>query len=170
MSKSLSDNLSIRGIFRESGFSGRIALILSTWFGTGLLPVAPGTFGTGAAVPLAFGLTCLPTGYAVFAIWIVVGIAIWTSDQSYKLLGNDDPSVVVIDEVAGYLLTIFLLPPSWLTFGLGFVLFRFFDILKPYPIKKMEKLRGGLGIVMDDLVAGLYAHLGIRLILFFLDS
>ena len=78
-----------------------------------------------------------------------------------------DPSEVVIDEVAGFLLTMFLLPLSWLTLGLGFILFRVFDILKPYPIKQAEKLRGGLGIVMDDLVAGIYAHLCVRLILFF---
>lgn len=168
MSKSQSDNLSLRGIFTKSSFSGKIALILSTWFGTGLLPIAPGTFGTVAAVPFAFGLTCLPIGYAVFFIWIVVAAAVWTSGQTHKLLGNDDPSVVVIDEVAGYLLTMFLLPPSCLNFGLGFLLFRTFDILKPYPIKKVEKLRGGVGIVMDDLVAGFYAHLGVRLFLFFI--
>jgi phosphatidylglycerophosphatase A len=167
MSKYQSDNLSIGGIFRKSNFSGKIALILSTWFGIGLLPVAPGTFGSVAAVPIALGLACLGIGYTAFAISIVVAVAIWSSGRCKKLLGNDDPSAVVIDEVAGLLLTMFLLAPSWLTLGLGFALFRFFDILKPYPIRKVEKLRGGLGIVVDDLVAGVYAHCGVRLILFF---
>jgi phosphatidylglycerophosphatase A len=168
MSISQSDNLSIWGIFRKSDFSGKIALGLSAWFGTGLLPIAPGTFGTVAAVPIVFGLACLGIGYSAFIIAIVIAVAIWTSGRCQKILGSDDPSVVVIDEVAGFLLTMFLLPPSWLTFGLGFALFRFFDILKPYPIRKVEKLRGGLGLLMDDLVAGISAHIGIRVILFFL--
>lgn len=168
MSISQSDNLPIWSIFRKSDFSGKIALGLSAWFGTGLLPIAPGTFGTLAAVPIAFGLAYLGIGYSAFIIAIVIAVAIWTSGRCQKILGSDDPSVVVIDEVAGFLLTMFLLPPSWLTFGLGFVLFRFFDILKPYPIRKVEKLRGGLGIVMDDLLAGIYAHFGIRIILFLL--
>jgi len=168
MSKSQSDKFEIWSIFREAGFSGKISLTLSTWFGTGLLPVAPGTFGTLGAVPLVFVLACLGTVPGVFIIVMVVAVAIWASDRSRELLGNGDPSEVVIDEVAGFLLTMFLLPLSWLTLGLGFILFRIFDIFKPYPIKQAEKLRGGLGIVMDDLVAGIYAHLCVRLILFFI--
>ena len=167
MSKSQSDKFTIWSIFRKADFSGKISLILSTCFGTGLLPVAQGTFGTIAAVPLVFGLACLGTVPRGFIIAMVVAVAIWTSDRSEELLGNHDPSEVVIDEVAGFLLTMFLLPLSWLTLGLGFILFRVFDIFKPYPIKQAEKLRGGLGIVMDDLVAGIYAHLCVRLILFF---
>ena len=169
MSKSQSDKFKICSIFRKADFSGKISLTLSTWFGTGLLPVAPGTFGTIAAVPLVFGLACLGIVPGVFIIAMVVAVAIWTSDRSRKLLGNNDPSEVVIDEVAGFLLTMFLLPLSWLTLGLGFILFRIFDIFKPYPIKQAEKLRGGMGIVMDDLVAGIYAHLCVKLILFFVN-
>ena len=167
MSKSQSDKFAVWRIFRESNFSGKISLTLSTWFGTGLLPVAPGTFGTIAAVPLVFGLACLGTVPGVFIIAMVAAVAIWTSGRSEALLRRNDPSEVVIDEVAGFLLTMFLLPLSGLTLGLGFILFRVFDILKPYPIKQAEKLRGGLGIVMDDLMAGIYAHLCVRLILFF---
>ena len=167
MSKSQSDKFAIWSIFRNADFSGKISLTLSTWFGTGLLPVAPGTFGTLGAVPLVFGLPCLGTVPGVFIIVMVIAVAIWASDRSQELLGNDDPSEVVIDEVAGFSLTMFFLPLSWLTLGLGFILFRVFDILKPYPIKQAEKLRGGLGIVMDDLVAGFYAYLCVRLILFF---
>ena len=168
MSKSQSDKFTIWSIFRKADFSGKISLTLSTWFGTGLLPVAPGTFGTLGAVPLVFGLACLGTVPGVFIIVMVVAVAIWASDRSQGLLDNGDPSEVVIDEVAGFLLTMFLLPLSWLTLGLGFILFRVFDIFKPYPIKQAEKLRGGLGIVMDDLVAGICAHLCVRLILFFI--
>ena len=100
---------------------------------------------------------------------VVVVIAIWTAGRSQDLLGRNDPSEVVIDEVAGFLLTLFLLPCSWLSLGSGFVLFRLFDILKPYPVRQSESLRGGFGIVMDDLLAGLYAHLGVRILLFFIQ-
>jgi phosphatidylglycerophosphatase A len=76
---------------------------------------------------------------------------------------------VVIDEVAGFLLTLFLLPSSLLILSLGFVLFRFFDILKPFPIRTLEKkVKGGMGIVLDDVLAGIYANLSLRLILLFL--
>ena len=84
------------------------------------------------------------------------------------LTGRNDPSEVVIDEVAGFFAATFFLPPSLLVMALGFVLFRFFDILKPYPIRRLEALKGGWGIVMDDLLAGLYANLGLRIILFFM--
>ena len=100
-----------------------------------------------------------------FILAITVGIAIWTAGRSQDLLGRNDPSEVVIDEVAGFLVTMFLLPSTWLTLGLGFVLFRVFDVLKPYPVRQAESLRGGLGIVTDDLLAGLYAHLGVRILL-----
>lgn len=168
MSKLQSDNFSLKETFRKSDFSGKIALVLSTWFGTGLLPVAPGTFGTLATVPVVLGLSCLGIWYSVFALITITGIAVWSSNLSRQLLGRNDPSEVVIDEVAGFLVTMFLVPRAWLPLCSGFILFRFFDILKPYPIKKVERLKGGYGIVMDDMLAGLYAHLGVRIILFFI--
>ncbi len=96
---------------------------------------------------------------------IPTGVAIWASDRTSKLLGKDDPEEVVIDEVAGLLLTTFLLPASWSAICLGFILFRAFDIIKPFPAGQSEKLPGGLGIVMDDLVAGVYAYAAMRIIL-----
>jgi phosphatidylglycerophosphatase A len=167
MSKSRSDKFAIWSTFRESNFSGKISLILATWFGIGLLPVAPGTFGTIAAFPLVWGLAYCGTVSGVLIIVMGSAVAIWASARSEELLCDSDPSEIVIDEVVGFLLTLFLLPPSWLILGLGFILFRVFDILKPYPIKQAEKLRGGLGIVMDDLVAGFYAHVCVRLVLSF---
>ena len=169
MSKPQSDNFFWRRVFRESDPPGKAALILSTWFGAGLLPVAPGTFGTLAAIPLGIGMACLGVWPRTFIFALVVTAAIWTSDRSEKLLAQRDPAFVVIDEVAGFLLTLFILPPSWLNIGMGFVFFRFFDMLKPYPIKHLEKLKGGFGIVMDDLVAGTYALLGTKLILLLIE-
>ena len=168
MSTSQSDNFSLLDIFRKSSLSGKTALALSTWFGSGLLPVAPGTFGALAAVPLVLVLNTIGMWYSALGLVIVTGIAIWASNLSRDLLGREDPPEVVIDEVAGFLVTMFLLPRSWLALGLGFILFRFFDIIKPYPVKRLEKIQGGLGIVIDDLMAGLYANFAVRIFLFFI--
>jgi len=157
MPKDRSDNVHILDGFKNSGFSGKTALVLSTWFGSGLLPVAPGTFGTLAAVPLILLLDHIGIWYNAFIVLVVIGIAVWSAELTQDLLKKQDPSEVVIDEVAGFLLAMVLLPSSWPALGLGFCLFRFFDILKPFPIRQSERLRGGVGIVMDDLLAGLYA-------------
>jgi len=85
--------------------------------------------------------------------------------MSRKLLLRDDPPEVVIDEAAGFVLAVFLLPPSWVYISAGFVLFRIFDILKPFPLRRVERLKGGLGIVLDDLLAGIYTVLCIRICL-----
>ena len=165
MSKDQSDNLALIDAFGRTGFSGKIALILATWFGVGLAPVVSGTFGTLAAVPLALLLGYFGVWYGVFALAVVIVVAIWASDRTRELLGRTDPSEVVIDEVAGFLVTMLLLPISLVNVGLGFILFRFFDILKPWPVRQSERLKGGFGIVVDDLLAGVYAHLCVRGIL-----
>lgn len=160
----------ILDIFRKSGFCGKTALVLSTWFGSGCLPIAPGTFGTLAAVPLILVLNNFGIWYSAVTLLIVVGIAVWSAGLAQDLLEKKDPSEIVIDEVAGFLLATTFLPFSWLSLGLVFFLFRFFDILKPYPIKHLERLRGGIGIVMDDLLAGLYACAGTWVILLLRDA
>lgn len=170
MSKPRSDNLSTLEVFRKSAFSEKIALVLSTWFGSGFFPFASGTFGTLAAVPLILLLGNLGILNRLFIVLIAIGIAVWSSDRAQDLLGKKDPSEVVIDEVAGFLLTIALLPYSVQTLCLGFFLFRFFDILKPFPIKHLEKLKGGFGIVMDDLLAGLYACAGTWITVFIINA
>ena len=157
MPKTRSDRLSLSDIFRESAFSGKIALILGTWFGCGLVPLGAGTLGTLGAIPLIIVLEELGIRSHVITLIPVLAIAIWASARTQSLLGREDPSEVVIDEVAGFLLTMAFLPYTWLSLCLGFFLFRFFDILKPFPIKQLEKLKGGFGIVADDLMAGIYA-------------
>lgn len=163
MSKHQSDTVRHSDPPQKIGFSGWIILGLSTWFGTGFAPVAPGTAGTLAAVPLVILCGYLGGWYSLFILLAVTLTGIWASHQSRALLGEEDPGPVVIDEVAGYGLTLFLLPLNWVTIGAGFLLFRFFDILKPWPVNRAERLKGGVGIVMDDLVAGLYAHLILRI-------
>jgi len=166
MSEYDSDNLTVRESFRKADRSGRTALALALWFGAGLMPKMPGTFGTLTAIPLAVAVNYIGGFFTLSFLVIFIFIAVWSSGVSETLLGRDDPREVVIDEVAGYLLAIFLLPQSWISLCAGFVLFRFFDILKPFPIRDLEKkVRGGTGSVLDDLLAGIYANLGVRVFL-----
>jgi phosphatidylglycerophosphatase A len=156
-------------VFRQTNTHGKAALILGTWFGSGLIPFASGTFGTLAAAPLvALSSVFSPLSSALF-LMIMTLIAIRASQVVQRLFKKVDPSEVVIDEVAGFLLTMLWIPLSWGTLLAGFLLFRLFDIWKPWPANAAERLHGGLGIVLDDLVAGLYANLGLRLILYFVS-
>ena len=103
-------------------------------------------------------------------VFIITIVAIWSSHRGEQLLCSDDPGLIVIDEVSGFLLTVLFIPLTLFNLVAGFFLFRLFDIIKPYPIKKIEKWRGGFGIVFDDLLAGVYAHLSLLLIIYLLKS
>jgi phosphatidylglycerophosphatase A len=154
-------------LFKKASFPGKSALFLSSCFGLGLMPAAQGTFGTLAAIPLAVVLAHLGplAGGCFLALFIL--LAVWTADLSAKVLQKADPSEVVIDEMAGFLIALFLVPVSVTNLCFGFFLFRVFDILKPYPIRRSERIGGGIGIVLDDLLAGVYANLCVRFTLFF---
>jgi phosphatidylglycerophosphatase A len=150
--------------FRKAGLLDKLALILSSCFGFGLIPVAQGTFGTLAGIPLAMALAHVGPMAAAYLLFFFVLLSIWTSGRSARALEKDDPAEVVIDETAGLLLTLFLLPATGFNLCLGFILFRLFDILKPFPIRRLEKLEGGAGIVLDDLLAGVYGNVCLRLV------
>jgi len=167
MSGRNSDNLSRNERFARTGFSGKTALFLATWCGIGLLPFAPGTFGTLGAMPLAVGLLYLPVTFRAAFLLIFLVVAVWASGRSESLLGRADPPEVVIDEVAGFLVATWLLSPSWANLAGAFLLFRLFDILKPFPVGFLDRrLKGGAGIVLDDIAAGGYAWVCIELIHF----
>jgi phosphatidylglycerophosphatase A len=151
-------------LFRKARILDKTALVLSSCFGLGLMPVAQGTFGSLAGIPVAIALDRIsPLAHAYFLFFFVL-LAVWASERSAGALQKDDPAEVVIDETAGLLLTLFLLPATGLNLSLGFILFRLFDILKPYPIRRSEKVGGGAGIVLDDLLAGVYGNLCLRLL------
>jgi phosphatidylglycerophosphatase A len=142
-----------------------LALAIST-FGVGYLPLAPGTWGSLVAVGIFLGFTRLATGNALVALVLVVIIAvtfagIWAASRTEVLSGRKDPGKVVVDEVAGQLISLFPLTlfAHWSIVAviISFILFRFFDIVKPYPARRLEALKGGFGIMCDDLLAGVYA-------------
>lgn len=127
-------------------------------FGSGLARKAPGTFGTMAAIPVYWLIQDL--SWPLYAIWLVVTFAlgVYWCDRASKQLGVHDHGGIVWDEFVGYWITMFFAPAGWGWMLAGFVLFRFFDILKPWPINWLDrKVDGGLGIMVDDVLAGIYA-------------
>lgn len=139
-------------------------------FGSGLSPWAPGTCGALAALPFFFALHALGAA-AYFAITLaafLIGIRLCA--RASESLGHPDHGSIVWDEVVGMWVALFLIPPSATAVIAGFLLFRLFDIAKPWPIRQSEKLGGGLGIMADDLLAGLFANVALHLALPWLDT
>jgi phosphatidylglycerophosphatase A len=178
---------------RPSGLKDHLALALTT-FGVGYIPGAPGTYGSAIGVGLYFfvawgdkiirvafwpkeystPLVEDATIHAVNAVLLIVFclVGIWASGRSIAIFGTDDPHQAVVDEVIGQLITFLFIPftASWPLIIAGFVLFRLFDIWKPYPIDLLQDLPGGLGICADDIVAGVYAGVCLSVIYAFMLS
>jgi len=145
----------------------QIILLAVTGAGVGYLPWLPGTLGTCLAIPLSLALNQLAIHgiySALIALLGFIAFAIWASGKAAVMLGAKDPQVIVIDEIAGFLIANFLNQSKPSSLILAFMLFRFFDIVKPFPAKRSEKLPGGFGIVLDDMVAGVYALLVLSLL------
>jgi phosphatidylglycerophosphatase A len=130
--------------------------VLASVFGAGYAPVASGTVGSFVTVVAIWLLPLTPLRIAV-ALVVVTLIGIWAGSRVERLLGKKDPGVIVIDEVAGMLLSVILLPPTIPVLVTAFLLFRLFDIWKPFPARESQALTGGMGVMVDDLVAGVYA-------------
>ncbi len=142
-----------------------IANLIATFFYVGLSPYVPGTLGTLAAIPLFYLLSFTPVYvYLAFTILIIL-ISIWASSISESIYGKTDPRQIVTDEVCGYLVTMSFVQPTLTNMLVGFLFFRIFDIVKPPPAKQAERLHGGLGVVLDDVAAGIYANIVIHLML-----
>ena len=146
--------------------SDKLVKMLSTWFYVGDLPGAPGTAASAVAVLMAVIFAPNTFLYILVTIAVtVLGFAV--SGRMETILDRKDPGCIVIDEVAGVMIAFFLLPLTWPVIITAFFLFRAFDMFKIYPVNKFEEIEGGTGVMMDDLVAGLYTnivmHLAVRL-------
>ena len=141
---------------------------LAFGFGSGLAPVAPGTFGTLVGIPFFFFMVSLPMwGYLSLILAFLFGV--WLCDRSSKMLGVHDHGGIVWDEIVGYLVTMIAAPAGWEWVIVGFILFRIFDIFKPWPIAYLDRhVSGGFGIMVDDILAGVYAMLILQLLSYFL--
>jgi len=131
---------------------------LALGFGSGLAPKAPGTFGTLAAIPVFLLLTILsPLLYGITVLVLALA-GIYICGKAASDVGVHDHPAIVWDEFIGFFITMFMVPVSWQSILVGFILFRFFDILKPWPISYIDKkMTGGFGIMFDDVLAGLFA-------------
>lgn len=139
---------------------------LASGFGSGCAPIAPGTFGTAASIPVWILLSFLsPIPYAMVVIATFL-LGWYVSEKASQELGVHDHGGIVIDEFVGFFITMFLVPLSWINILLGFILFRIFDVIKPWPIKVIDqKVKGGFGIMIDDVFAGVMALICMHIIL-----
>jgi phosphatidylglycerophosphatase A len=142
----------------------RVALAVATVFGIGYVPVAPGTFGSAAGLLLWWMLPASTVTQAVAIVALFV-VGSWSGNVAERHFGRTDPGQVVIDEVMGMLITLFLNPVGWVGAILAFFMFRVFDVIKPYPSDRLERLHGGVGVMADDGMAAIYANLALRLTL-----
>jgi len=148
------------------------ATLIATFFGVGRLRPGPGTWGSAATLLLWAALAralspALRTPVVIALAILVTLIGIPAATRVARATGTKDPQFVVIDEVAGQLIALIAAPLGWKTFLAGFILFRAFDIVKPPPVRQLEKLPEGTGIVVDDVAAGIYAFVGMQLLLHF---
>lgn len=134
---------------------------------SGKFPVAPGTAGTLVGVVLFLGIRNFsPLSYAAVCI-LLCGIGTWAAGRAEDILGRKDSPSIVIDEIAGYLISMFMVPTGWGFVAAGFVIFRIFDIFKPWPLKRLQDLHGGVGVMVDDIGAGVYANIVLQIAVYF---
>jgi phosphatidylglycerophosphatase A len=138
-------------------------LLITTFFYIGFTPLIPGTFGSIAGLSLFYLVRHSGILYALVTL-IVIFLGFLFSTRAEGILNKKDPAAVVIDEVAGMLLTLMFIPYDTKLIIIGFFLFRLLDTLKPYPADKLQKLKGSLGIMGDDIIAGLYANIVLQLV------
>ena len=143
----------------------RVAFLFASAGYIGLVPVAPGTWGTAVGVGLLL-LVRLAAAPALEALLLAVVLAggVWSATLTERRFGRRDPGAIVIDEVAGLLIALFWIPVTWIGLLAGFAAFRVFDIAKPFPVGAAERLPAGWGVMADDVVAGLYAYVTVRVL------
>ena len=151
---------------RPSRFGTRLGLAVATSLGVGYVPVASGTFGSAAGLVLWAVLPSTPVVQAT-AIVVLLVVGSWSGSVAERHFGRTDPGEVVVDEVMGMLLTLFLTGVGWTGAVAGFFLFRIFDIVKPFPARRLEHLPGGVGVMADDAMAAIYANITLQVMMAF---
>jgi phosphatidylglycerophosphatase A len=150
-------------------FREQTVMFLATGFWVGNIPFAPGTFGSLIGLPLCFFLSGIELSVAMVLAFLFIFFSVWIAHVAEKIISRKDPGCIVIDEIAGMLVTLIGLPFNLITVTAGFIIFRILDILKPFPIRVLDKrISGGVGVVADDVVAGIFANFLLRLILYFI--
>jgi phosphatidylglycerophosphatase A len=148
----------------RASWSDKLAHVLAVWFGCGHVPYAPGTAGTLGAIPLYLLLRPHGIGAVAAAAVVVIAIGVWAATRVERSTGLHDPQIVCIDEVAGVLCTYLGATPDLTGLIAGFVVFRALDVLKPWPAVRASRLQGGWGVVLDDVIAGLWGALLLKLL------
>jgi phosphatidylglycerophosphatase A len=143
------------------------AVLLGTWFGAGLLPGMPGTWGALAALPVAWFLAAYFGSLGLIVAALVIFVAgCWASGVICRNIATQDPGAIVVDEVAAQLLVLAVTPPGLAAYAAGFVLFRIADIAKPWPVSWADRaIHGGIGVMLDDMLAAVYAGLILMLLM-----
>jgi len=145
----------------------RLGVFVATCGYVGYVPIAPGTFGSAAGLLFFYAIrTSGSQAVELAAIALLFVVGVWSASITERALKMVDPGPVVIDEVVGMLITLALLPVNGLGVFAGFIIFRVFDVIKPWPARRFEALHGGLGVVADDAMAGVYGNLVLRGLLF----
>ncbi len=149
----------------EMDLKQKLILFFATGFYSGKIPFAPGTFGTIAALPFALVFLLIPTSFYGLYIVTLILLSIYLADKTEKIVDQKDPGCIVIDEIAGYVVTMSVVPIQINTLIAGFFIFRFFDIFKFGPVKYFENnFPGGAGVVLDDIMAGVFSAVVLKLL------
>ena len=147
----------------------RVAFVFATGFGSGYSPIAPGTAGSAVGLLFVWAMSTFSLPGQIAAVAVVTLFSVIAADIVAKSVGLKDPGLIVADEIAGMMVTMVAIPLTLTSAGLGFILFRVMDVVKPPPARQFEHFKGGVGIVADDLMAGVYAQLVLRGILALMD-
>jgi phosphatidylglycerophosphatase A len=134
----------------------RVALAIATVGGAGYAPVAPGTVGSAITVAALWLLPFSIVGLTLF-LCVVLVVGTWAAGRAERLMGRKDPGAIVIDEVAGMTISLMLAPRNLGAYALAFLFFRIFDVIKPFPARQSQRITGGVGVMIDDVIAGFYA-------------
>jgi len=147
----------------------RLILLLASGLGAGFSPFAPGTVGTMVAIPMELLFSSIFSPVYELTILTFFFFSSWIAERAQNHWQKRDDQRIVIDEIMGYFLTMLWIPKTLLFISVGFLLFRLLDIVKPFPCRQLEKVRGGFGVVLDDVFAGIYANVALQILRILID-